>query len=210
MKNFYVLFLIGFLSFPQIKAQNLTERIAQKFCQELSNADTLSVQSFEKLLPEIENKVLLEDTQLIKEVADEVKERNITYLEFYTQVFNTFSKTCPSYQSLFKEYNYTLKDPEYFVNSYCGCFNEVTGGEIENEDMGSVLEECNQRFDNNRKYKRKVRRELRNKELSETAFSNIITGNFLTQCDLIIDHFFSFRANLLSAKTQMVVLDMEK
>lgn len=166
MKIYHLLALFFLIAVGPLQAQNskLSDVLAKEYCKELTEIDTATRSNFEHILPVLDEKIIFCDSGFLPSIVDVVNERNISYKDFYAEVYNKFSSQCPAYQVLYGlDTTIQLKDPAFFTNSFCDCFNEQTGGTIANEDLTSVLKTCNEKLGDNRKYKRKLRKELKNK-----------------------------------------------
>lgn len=208
MKVYYLLPLLFFIVTLEGKGQDkeLSDILAIKYCKALTGNDTVTKANFENVLPKLDEEIVFGKGGFLPLIVQEVTEKDTTFNAFYTTVYNKFSNRCPAYQRLYGlDTTVELRDPSYFINNYCECFNEETKGEIENDDLSSVLKTCNEKFNEKRKYKRKVRRELRKSDLSRKEFSEYITARFLTECDLIVDHFFSLQADYLARNTELML-----
>lgn len=193
-----------------IGQHSLSDALAFKYCQELSKIDTATRSNFEHVLPKLDEQIIFNDDGFLPLIVKEVKESNTSFGDFYAQVYNKFSKQCPDYKVLHgMDTTIQLKDEDYFTSSFCNCFNEQTGGKIENGDLTAVLNTCNKELADKRTYKKKLRKELKNKEISREEFSEYITASFVTECDLIIDQLFSRQAKYLERSTELLLQKKE-
>ncbi|MFN6946668.1 MAG: hypothetical protein ACK4ND_17095 [Cytophagaceae bacterium] len=205
MKKYILTLTLGLIFFVA-KSQSLSDKLAEQYCDLLSVTDTVSLMTFEEWIQFADDNILFKDPEMVLTIAEEIEEQESSYYSFYTELYNKFSISCPAYQALYKTSDIKLKDPDFFTNAYCECFDKELEGKIDGASLTPVMEACNEQLSKNRAYKRKVKKELKNKDLSEENFSKIITGNFLSQCSIIVNHMFSDRVKTISINTHFLVL----
>ncbi|WMJ74981.1 hypothetical protein RCC89_17690 [Cytophagaceae bacterium ABcell3] len=201
----FVLFLCAPVLFSY--GQNLADSLANRYCKEVSLADTVTKESFEEILPDIDHEIYFKEPEFVKTVAEEIEKQNISFEEFYANVYSNFSKNCEAYQAIYlssEENELELKNPDFFLESWCDCFDKHTEGFIGTGDLSKVMKDCNEELTGKRPYRRNVKKELRSRHMSEESFSNMITADFLTQCDLIVNHIFSVRAGELAKSSKLL------
>jgi hypothetical protein len=203
MKSNCLLISIIILSAFITKAQTLSDKIADHYCQEISLIDTLNKDNFEQILPELDQKIIFGQPDWILVIAKETKDRNMTLKAFYEEVYAKFSKTCPAYQAMYRSQDVQLQNADYFVGAYCECFDEKTQGRIDSEDLTPVMKACNDELSKDKTYKKNVKKELKNKSITRELFSKTMTAHFLTECDLIVNHLFNYRVKMMVLQSEL-------
>ncbi|MFN6944694.1 MAG: hypothetical protein ACK4ND_07080 [Cytophagaceae bacterium] len=200
--KFYILTILTSFCFLTSSGQSVQDELIADFCLELEKSGATK-HTVNDRLPEIERTVFFSDQKTLVKIAHEADQKEVTLRAYFSEFFIKFSQSCPAYQALYSSSEIKLKNKDFFTEKYCDCFKEQSEGDMTERNFKMLMESCNDIVLNDKEYKKKVREELKNKDLSGNAFSQKVSGDFLTQCDLIAVYFFNERINSLAKTTEL-------